>query len=124
MYGFTAEYEFNFRDKLEYYAALGVYVQKVSPEKVKEEIYYTFDTVLSIKENILRHLSRFDFYVQNVFFLESDDKEEYTFGFNMTFDLPSSIFIVFDLGQVFYDISVNGQRNNVLNSGFQIGVDF
>ena len=62
--------------------------------------------------------------MQNVFFLETDDKEEYTFGFNMTFDLPSDVSIVFDLGQVFYDISVNGQRNNVLNSGFQLGVDF
>ena len=124
MHGFTAEYEFNFRDKLEYYAILGVYTQKVAPEKMKAETYYTFDSVLSIKKNILRHLSRLDFYVQNVFFLESDDKEEYVFGFNMIFDLPSKASIMFDLGQVFYDISLNGRRNNVLNSGLQVGINF
>ena len=54
----------------------------------------------------------------------SDDKEEYVFGFNMIFDLPSKISVMFDLGQVFYDISINGQRNNVLNSGLQIGINF
>ena len=87
--------------------------------------------LVSKKKNPLRgivvttkHLSRLNFYVQNVFFLESDDKEEYVFGFNMIFDLPSKISVMFDLGQVFYDISINGQRNNVLNSGLQIGVNF
>ena len=124
MRGFTAEYKFNFRDKLEYYGAFGVYMQRVSPEKKKEEIYYTFDTAVSIKQNILKHLSRLDFYVENIFFLETDDKEEYTFGFNMIFDLPSGIYLMFDLAQVFYDVSVNGKRNNVLNSGFQLGIDF
>ena len=44
--------------------------------------------------------------------------------FNMIFDLSSGVSLMFDLGQVFYDISVNGQRNNVLNSGFQLGVNF
>ena len=52
------------------------------------------------------------------------DKEEYTFGFNMTFDLPSGVSFMFDLAQVFYDININGHRDNVLNSGFQLGLDF
>ena len=42
----------------------------------------------------------------------------------MIFDLPSGISLMFDLGQVFYDINVNGEMNNVFNSGFQLGVDF
>ena len=82
--------------------------------------YYKYN----LFDDILKHLSKLDFYIRNVFFLEAGDKEEYTFGFNMIFDLPSGIFLMFDLGQVFYDISINGQMNNVLNSGFQLGVDF
>ena len=40
------------------------------------------------------------------------------------FDLPSGIYVLFDLGQVFYDVSLNGKRNNVLNSGLQLKLNF
>ena len=91
---------------------------------MKEEMYYTFDTMLSIKQNILKYLSRLDFFISNVFFLETNDKEEYTFGFNMIFDLPSGMSLIFDLAQVYYDVTLNGEKNSVLNSGFEFGVNF
>ncbi len=122
--GFSIDYKYNFRNKIEYYNAISVYTQNVGQEKIKSQTYYTFDAKLSIKENILRNLSSLNFYVSNVFFLERDDREEYTFGFNMMFDLPSDVYILFDIGQVFYDVSLNGKRNNVLNSGLQLRLNF
>ena len=124
IHGFTAEYKFNFRNKVEYSSTIGLYIQKIDPEKLSEKIYYTFDSALSIKENVLKNLSNLDFYISNVFFLDADDKDEYIFGFNMTLDLSRGMSLIFDVAQVYYDSNLDGNKNSVLNSGLELGVNF
>jgi len=122
IYGFTTEFNFNFRNKVNYYSLIGIYMQKT--EVVNSETYYTFENNISIKENILKKISNIDFYISNIFFLESKDREEFTFGANILFDLRGGMSLKLDLSQVYYDSNLDGDKEEITNLGLDYGVDF
>ncbi len=122
IYGFTTEFNFNFRNKVEYYSLLSFYMQKT--EVVEAETYYTFENTISIKENILKNVRNIDFYISNVFFLESEDREEFIFGTNMLFDLRSGMSLKLDFSQVYYDANLDGDKEDIINIGIDYGVSF
>ncbi len=93
-------------------------------EVVNSETYYTFENNISIKENILKKISNIDFYISNIFFLESKDREEFTFGANILFDLRGGMSLKLDLSQVYYDSNLDGDKEEITNLGLDYGVDF
>ena len=122
VYGFTTELNFNFRNKVKYYSLLGIYTQKT--EVVKAETFYTLDSSISIEKNILKNVSNIEFYISNIFFLESGDKETFTFGANLLFDLRSGMSLKLDFAQVYYDANLDGDKEGIINIGIDYGVGF
>ena len=79
---------------------------------------------ISIKDNILKNVSNIDFYISNIFFLESKYTETFIFGTNMLFDLRSGMSLKLDLSQVYYDANLDGDKEDIINIGIDYGVDF
>ena len=55
---------------------------------------------------------------------ESGDKETFTFGANLLFDLRSGMSLKLDLAQVYYDANLDGDKEDIINIGIDYGVGF
>ena len=122
IYGFTSSFNFYFRNKMTYDSSIGIYKQKT--QVIKGETYYTFENNISIKDNLLKNISSIDFYIANIFFLESRDREQFTFGTNMLFELANGMSLKLDLSQVNYDSNLDGDKEDIIIIGLDYGVIF
>ena len=86
--------------------------------------YYSIGAKISIKENVLRDVSFLDFYLSNVFFWSADDLDKMLYGIKMGFKLPLDLLLVFDLNQVFYDHNLINNKEQMINAGIEIRMDF
>jgi len=123
--GFTIEYDYKFKNKVNFSALLSRYEQSVvlSPNHV----YYTMESNITIKDGYLKNISNLDFYMQNIFFIGDRDKEEFIFGCNMGIKITPIISLIIDLSQVYYDSDLDGDTMSeleFLNFGLNIGANF
>ena len=120
--GFTIKYDYYFKDKASFSTMLSRYQQRVllSPDY----IYYTLESHVSIKDGYLKGISNFDFYMQNIFFVGDQDKQDLTLGCNIGFKITPLISLILDLSQVYYDSDFDGDMVNELNFGLGLGVNF
>ena len=123
--GFTIEYDYKFRNKINFSALLSRYEQNVllSPNYV----YYTIESYITIKDGYIKNISNLDFYMQNIFFIGDKDKQEFIFGCNLGIKITPIISFILDLSQVYYDSDLDGDMMNeleFLNFGLNIGANF
>ena len=131
-FGFTTEFGYNYDNIIDISTLLSLFIQNKSNtlDLIKEfqisgiSTYYSIGTKISIKENVLRHVSFLDFYFSNVFFWSADDLDKMLYGIKMGFKLPLDLLLVFDLNQVFYDYNLINDKEKMINAGIEIKMDF
>jgi len=120
VYGFTGEFKFNYRDRVKFSASGSLYIQKT--EVIDPGTYYSLEGLVSVQDNVIRYISFLDFYLYNMFFWGADDRDKFSYGVSMGFKLPASMSLILDLGQVYYDYSLNGDEYQMFNSGLTLGI--
>ena len=122
VYGFTGEFKFHYKNKVDFSFLGSIYMQDT--QVITPGSYYTIESKVSIRDNVLKNVSFIDFYLSNMFFWTIDDQDKLSFGCSMGFELPFGMSLKFDLGKVYYDSNLDGNKNSVLNSGMELGVSF
>tara|TARA_Y100001970_G_scaffold293664_1_gene442115 strand:+ start:10692 stop:12776 length:2085 start_codon:yes stop_codon:yes gene_type:complete len=120
--GFTIKYDYQFKNKANFSAMLSRYQQNVllSPDYV----YYTLESNISIRDGYLKNITNFDFYIQNIYFVGDQDKQDLTLGCNLGIAITPVMSLILDLSQVYYDSDFDGDMVNELNFGLSLGANF
>ena len=120
--GFTIEGNYAFKNKVEFSALFSRYEQNISLSP--NFVYYTVESNISIKDGYIKNISNFDFYLQNIFFIGDQDKQELTMGFNMGIEITPIISLILDFSQVYYDSNLDGDISHSANFGLNLGANF
>ena len=122
VFGFTSEFKFNYNDKVDISALSSLFVQQT--EVVEAGTYYSVQSIVSIKDNVIKSISFMDFYLSNIFFWGTDDLEGLLFGSKVGFKLPFGMSLIFDVGQVYYDANLSDDKKEMINIGLDFGISF
>ena len=122
VYGLVAEFKYNYKNRVNLSSMGSLYFQQ--RENTEAGHYYSIESKISIKDNVIRNVDFLNFYLSNLFFWSAQDKDKMIFGFDIGFELPKDITLVMDLNQIFYDGSMNGSVDSVINFGMNVGMNF
>ena len=122
VYGLTSEIKYNYNNKVDIAALSSLYVQQT--DYAAAGSYYSIQSIISIKDNVIRNISFMDFYLSNIFFWGENDLEGLIFGYKFGVKLPVGMSLIFDLGQVYYDANLSNDKKEMINAGVDFGISF
>jgi len=121
-YGFTGEFAYSYNNKVNISFLGSVYIQ--SRENSGFGSYYSIDSKISLKDEVIRHVSFLDLYLSNIFFWGIEDNDKLIFGLDIGFKLTDRMNLICNLNQLYFDSNLNGTFNGSTNVGVDFGVTF
>ena len=121
-FGITGEFSYEYKSKINIAVLSSLYFQ--SRENTDFGTYYSLDGKISIKDDVIRHISFIDLYISNIFFWGIEDQDKMVLGCSIGFKLPHRLNFMFDFNHLYYDNNLNGNLNGVTNLGCNLGITF
>ena len=120
-FGFTSEIRYKFQSFISASLMSSVFIE----ESDNSNSYYSFQSSVNIEEGYIRNLDFLKFYFSNIFFSKLSDKYRSAYGIEAGVELPLSLSLIINLGQVYYDKNLlTNDIDKMTNLDFSIKYSF
>ena len=120
-FGFTSEIRYKFQSFISASLMSSVFIE----ESDNSNSYYSFQSSVNIDKGYIRNLDFLKFYFSNIFFSKLSDKYRSAYGIEAGAELPLSLSLIINLGQVYYDKNLlTNDIDKMTNLDFSIKYSF